>query len=56
VDLRAAARRKLGTLGDPADLIVREATIIKALRLMPRRLFRFVVARSGLHFGLPQAE
>jgi hypothetical protein len=27
VDLRAAARHELGTLGDPADLIVREAII-----------------------------
>ena len=27
MDLRAAARHELGTLGDPADLIVREAII-----------------------------
>ncbi len=39
LDLRAAARQRLGTLGDPADLIVCDRLISRAPRFIPRRLF-----------------
>jgi hypothetical protein len=49
VDLRAAARHELGTLGDPADLIVCEAIItMQGARFTPRRLSFCQALLSGL--------
>jgi hypothetical protein len=54
LDLRAAARQQLGTLGDPADQLTPVETKMtkKALRLMPRRLLylrgSIVPSQSGI--------
>jgi hypothetical protein len=46
----------LGTFGDPADLIVCDTVIDKALRLNPRRLFHFPLIVRPLHCGVAQPE